>query len=277
MKLCMFSLARGAAAPFVAAILMMSGSCGAAGETLKLGGTGGALATMQQLASAYAGRNPDVSIQVLPSLGSSGGIKAVLAGAIQIGVSSRPMKGAEVKLGAIAVEYGRTPFVFVTSKPASVDNISTSDLVEIYAGRISTWPDGRRIRLVLRPAGDSDSDLVKSISAAMRQASEEAEKRKGMLFGVSDQEAADALENAPGSLGTSTLAQILSEKRNLQALKLDGATPSPANLANASYPLSKPLFLVTGPASPTSAKAFVEFVQSPSGREILERGGYWVK
>ncbi len=268
---------RSIVAPFVAVIVLVSGNCLAAEETLKLGGTGGALGTMQQLADAYALSHPGVRVQVLPSLGSSGGIKAVLAGAIQIAVSSRPIKEAELKRGALVVEYARTPFVFATSVPARVDGISTAELVEIYGGRISSWPDGRRIHLVLRPAGDSDSDLLKSISAAMREAGEAAEMRKGMLFGVTDQEAADLLEKTPGSLGTSTLAQILSERRRLKPLKLDGAEPSPANIANGSYPLHKSMFLVTGPASSAAARDFVDFVRSAAGREILERQGHWAR
>ena len=130
---------------------------------------------------------------------------------------------------------------------------------------------------MLRPAGDSDSDLLKSISAAMREAGEAAEMRKGMLFGVTDQEAADLLEKTPGSLGTSTLAQILSERRRLKPLKLDGAEPSPANIANGSYPLHKSMFLVTGPASSAAARDFVDFVRSAAGREILERQGHWAR
>ncbi len=71
-------------------------------EEIKIGGTGGALATMQLLGDAYSKNHPETKIIVLPSLGSSGGIKAVLAGAIQVAVSSRPIKDSETSLGASA-------------------------------------------------------------------------------------------------------------------------------------------------------------------------------
>jgi ABC-type phosphate transport system substrate-binding protein len=64
--------ARGAA---VAACCLAAGAVPA--QDFRIGGTGGALATMQQLADAYVQQHPGVRITVLPSLGSGGGIKAL--------------------------------------------------------------------------------------------------------------------------------------------------------------------------------------------------------
>lgn len=60
------------------------GSASAAETSLRFGGTGGSLGPMRQLSEAFMKVNPDVAIEVLPSLGSGGGIKAVLAGAIDL-------------------------------------------------------------------------------------------------------------------------------------------------------------------------------------------------
>jgi phosphate transport system substrate-binding protein len=246
-------------------------------QDIKVGGTGAALGTMQLLAQAYAKTHPEARLTVLPSMGSGGGIKAVLAGAIQIGVSSRPLSESESSAGAVAVEYGRTPFVFATAAGSKVGGITTQNLADFYAGKVDEWPDGSKLRLVLRPIGDSDSELIKSISPAMREAKSAAEQRKGMVFAVSDQEAASALEKVPGGLGPSTLALMLSEKRALKALALNGVVPSPQTIANGSYPLAKELLIVTAPKTPAQAHAFVAFVRSAAGREILQQTGHWVK
>jgi phosphate transport system substrate-binding protein len=125
--------------------------------------------------------------------------------------------------------------------------------------------------------GDSDSLTVKNISPELRRAKESAEQRKGMVFAVTDQDAADALEKIPGSFGPSTLALILSERRALKALALDGVSPDARALAEGRYPLGKCLLLISGPKSPPAALDFMRFVQSPAGREVLEKTGHWVR
>lgn len=261
----------------LAALALAGLALGTQAEVLTIGGTGAALGTMRQLGEAYARQNPGLSVQVMPSMGSGGGIKALLAGAIQLAVSARPLRDAEVKGGAKAVEYGRTPFVFATQSSNKARGITSQELVEIYAGRLERWPDGTPIRLVLRPAGESDSETIKSISPALREAKALAEQRKGMLFAITDQDAADTLESSPGSFGPATLALLISEKRALKALALDGVQPEPRSIADGRYPLAKSMLLVLGPRSNATARGFVEFARSPAGREILQRNGYWVQ
>src|SRR5258708_1091963 len=64
----------------------------AATEEIRIGGTGNALGPMHVLGQAFAKANPGVTVTVLPSLGSGGGIKAAANGAVQIAVSSRTLK-----------------------------------------------------------------------------------------------------------------------------------------------------------------------------------------
>ena len=65
----------------VAALLLSAASAGASpcanAETLEIRGTGATLGTMQALADAFARKQSAAAIEVLPSLGSSGGIKAL--------------------------------------------------------------------------------------------------------------------------------------------------------------------------------------------------------
>ena len=250
---------------------------GVQAQEIKIGGTGAGLGTMQLLAQAYAKKQQDAKITVLPNLGSGGGIKALLSGAVHVAVSARPLSEAESNAGAVAFEYGRTPFVFATAATSKVTSITTQNLLDFYSGKVDAWPDGSRLRLVLRPIGDSDSESIKAISPAMRDAKSAAEQRKGMIFAVTDQDSANAIETTPGALGPSTLALLLSEKRPLKALTLDGVAPSVQSIASGSYPLIKPLWLVTGPKTPREAQAFVSFVRSAAGHEILRQNGHWVK
>ena len=257
--------------------LWVFGAGGAEAAEFQLGGSGATLGTMRLLADAYTARHPETTFVVLPSMGSSGGIKAVLAGAIALGLSTRPLKPAEIEAGAEAIEYGSTPFVFATASGTPVDGISTHQLADIYAGRLTEWPDGTRIRMILRPISDSDNDAIKAISPEIRKGLEIAEKRPGMAFAVTDQETAKAIATTPGGIGPSTLALIRSEGRDLKALAIDGIPPSPDALADGSYAIDKPVLIVSSPKSPPEARDFIAFVRSDAGREILVRTGHLVR
>lgn len=262
------------------ATALFGGLCGfhgiASADELRIGGTGAALGTMQVLAKAFNVKHPEMQIKIVPNLGSVGGIQAVASGAIDLAVSSRPLKEDELKLGATDFEYGRTPFVIAVGMKSSITEITRAQLAAIYAGQLVIWPDGSAIRLVLRPASDSDSEMVRNFSPEIRQALLLAEKRPGIRIPVTDQEAADDLEKIPGAMGSTTLALILSEQRKLRALKLDGKEPAAIHLASGAYPYFKRLFLVMGSKRPAAASVFLAFVQSPAGRKVLQDTGHWV-
>jgi phosphate transport system substrate-binding protein len=256
--------------------LLVGSTCITAAEELKIGGTGAALGTMRLLADEFMAGNPDIRIAIVPNLGSGGGIKAVVAGAIGLSVTSRPMNEDERKLGAVEVEYARTAFVFAISSKSRVTGITSRELADIYSGKMVAWADGSPVRIVLRPAGDHDTEIVQSISPEIRRGLAAAKSRPGVRFSVTDQDAADDLERIPGAIGPSSLALIMSERRNLKALALDGKEPTPINAASGSYPYYKQLFLVTGARRPAAVERFAAFVRSPAGRKILSSNGQWI-
>lgn len=241
--------------------------------TIRIGGTGGASASVKELAKTFQKRHHGVNIVFVPSLGSTGGINAVIAGSIDLGLSSRTVKDSELRQGAVAVRYARTPFVFVTAHKVDGAGFTLSRMTSIYSGEIKSWPDGAPIRVILRPENDSDTYSLRSMSAEMAKAVRTAISRQGMIIAMTDQESADAVEKIRGSIGTSTLTQIISEKRALNLVPLNGVTPSAKTLANGTYPFYKDLFLVTRPRPPALVKTFVEFVTSPEGKAILTRTG----
>src|SRR3990172_8918567 len=81
-------------------------------DVLKIGGTGSAIGTMQEMAKAFRKKFPDVEFVFVPHLGTRGGIKAVLDGAIDIGLSGRSLNEAERKQGGRGFEYARSPVIF---------------------------------------------------------------------------------------------------------------------------------------------------------------------
>lgn len=246
---------------------------GAHADSIKIGGTGTGLGTMKLLVREFNKSRPDAQLVVTPSLGSTGAIRAVLAGAVDIGISARPVTAEESRQGASARAYARTPFVIATWAKNDSAGLTLDELVQIYSGKVTRWPDGSPIRLVVRPDSDTDTVALRTFSAAMSGAVTAALARKGLRMADTDQDNADALEKLPGSLGTTTLTQIMAESRAIRPLALDGVAPTLQSLAAGRYRHFKTLHLVTGPNPSPLARDFVAYIRSPAGQAVLAGSG----
>jgi phosphate transport system substrate-binding protein len=244
-------------------------------QTLRTGGTGAALGTMRALGEAYKKIEPQFSLEIVPNLGSSGGLKALEQGAVHFAVISRPLKGDESVQGYAAYEYGRTPFVLATSR-SDVSNLTLRQIADLYSARVAKWPDGTPVRLVLRPANDADTPLFASFSPAIKEALAEAMSRDGMIVAVTDQDSATELGRIKGAIGTSSLALIVSEKRPLSTIAIDGVKPTAKALSDGSYPYFKSVYVVTKGTPSRETARFLAFVRSTEGRRILTDLGHWM-
>ena len=240
---------------------------------LRTGGTGAALGTIRLLADALKKHNPQFSLEIMPNLGSGGGLKALDKGAIHFALISRPLSAEEAASGFSAFEYGRTPFVLATSKKG-VANLTLAQIADIYAAKRTTWADGTPIRIVLRPANDADTGALGSFSPAVKEGLALAMARDGMVTGITDQDSANDIARLAGGLGTSTLALLLSEKRPLHPIAIDGVAPSTKALAEGKYPYAKSVYIVTRGGAPEPLAKFIEFVRSAEGRRILAENGH---
>ncbi|MGB7631673.1 MAG: substrate-binding domain-containing protein [Candidatus Deferrimicrobium sp.] len=243
-------------------------------ETLRISGTGGAIGGIRLLAEAFRKAEPGVDVIILPSIGSGGGIRAVLAGKLDIGLSAMPLDAEERARGGRETPYARTPFVFGVNPDVKQFDVTLSDMIDIYSGRRTTWEDGSPIRLVLRPTSDSDTIALKRMSRQMAESVELSQKREGMIVAATDQVCADTIERTSGSVGTTTLALVVSEKRGIRMLSLSGVKPSTKSLRDGTYPYTKTFYAVTRQAPSPVAARFIRFVRSPEGKAILSRVGH---
>lgn len=257
----------------VTAILLFSSLIRA--DEIKLGGTGAALGTFHLLAAAYQEKNKSNTLRIFASMGSNGSMKALHSGAIDIALTARMPTEGETSVGARATLVGHTPFVFATHPSNKLSDVSLRFIADAYAGNVTEWPNGKPLELVLRPAGDADSETLRQISRDMRRAVTASQERKGTLLRVTDQEAADSIEQIPGSLGPTTLALVLSEKRLVKILALDGVAPDVRSLVEGRYPLMKSIYMVTGSSSSPATLHFIQFLKSDQARDILMRAGFW--
>ncbi len=265
---------------FMLAILILVGfltgaAWARAEETLSIMGTGSSIGTMKLMAKAFQMQHPLANIEVLPSIGSTGAIKAVREGKIDIGLSSRPLKPEERSAEIVEVPYGRTAFIFGVQDSNPVKGFTLGEIEEIYAGKLRTWPDGTPIRIILRPLSDAFSAYLAGINPGMKSASEKAHSISGLFVGSTDQEASAQIEKTPGSFGTTSSSLIKAEKLRIKALFVDGVAPTPVNVSTGKYPFVMTLSLVYKKDKYGGLiKDFMRFIFSREGQKLLAANGH---
>lgn len=261
---------------FIFAALLFGGSIfsdsasASSKETLIITGTGTSIGTMELMANAFQKKHLDVIVRVLPSIGSTGGIKAVNDDKIDIGLSYRPLKPEERSAKISEEPYARTAFIFGVQDSNPTQGFTLAEIEEIYAGKRKTWPDGTPIRLILRPVSDGFSAYLSGINSGLKSASEKVRSIPGIFVGNTDQEAAMQIEKTPGSFGTTSSSLVASEKRKIKALSIAGIAPTLSNVSTGKYPYTLTLsFVYKKDKYKGTVKDFIEFVYSREGQKLL--------
>jgi len=247
-------------------------------ENLVIGGSGADLGTFKILGEAFSKEYPGISIKVLPSMGSSGGLKALKHHKIDLALTSRPLKEKEKTSSIIYQYYASTPMVFVVANSSQQHNISRQQVLSIFTGKQKHWPDGSVVRPILRPSTDSDTKLLVSTLIECEKCFYKTYQRRGVPIALTDQEAVQMVATVPGAVGTSTLSLILSENKPVKALTLEGVKASTESLNLQTYPMYKDLFLVYNKQQQVDAmNSFLKFISSDRAQSILLNTGHMVK
>lgn len=259
----------------IVTLLLFPGLC-LATETININGSGSCLDMMKPIIAAYQKNNKNVRIIMEKPLGSSGAVKALLAGALDLVLSSKALKPEETAKGAKQQMYGVTPLVLIAEKHVRKSDLTTKELEDIYSGKTVAWPGGDVIRLVLRPNEDADTKILSELSPGMEKAIKAAKSRPGMIIAVTDPESYATVSITPGGLGATGLTSIIAEKLPVASLTLNGVVASPKTLASGAYPLSKEIRIVTNQKTSPATQKLINFLLSPQGRAIAGKTGVLV-
>ena len=234
---------------------------------MRVGGTGTAIGMLQQVGAEFTTAT-GVKVDVVSSLGSTGAIRALTDGLLDIAVPARPLKSDESAAGLRQVAVLRTAYVIATSH-SNPGGLKSTDIAKIFAAEKPAWSDGAPIRIILRPRSDTDTALLAELFPGMNDALEVARGRAELPTAATDQDNAALAERIPGSLVGTTATQIKTEHRDLHVVRLDGVEPTLANFESGAYRFEKKLYFVVPRNSAPDGRRFVEFLRSPQGVKAL--------
>lgn len=247
----------------------------AAAPPLIIAGSGTNLPLVRLLVREFQKRHPGVAIEVPASIGSTSGIRAAADGAITIGCISRPLKEHERKFGLETVVYARTPLLIAVHPGVGEENITWTELLDIYRGRKTAWQNGLEIVVLTREAGDSSIEALERTVPGFREVYAESQQAKRWTTLLRDLDMNVTLAKTPQAIGLSDLGAITVERHRIKPLRVNGVAPTLANLQQGKYPLAKTLMFVFQRAQlPPPAREFIAFVRSPAAAKLMRANGY---
>lgn len=282
-------------APRVLAVLTLGSAllltgCGDSGDgpagakqTLRLSGS----TTVNPVAAdaAEALRNGDLTITVDTQGGSAGGLTQLGAKQIDIAMSSKPVS-EEDQAKAPGVDYtstliGQDAVGIVVRKEVvagGLRSVTKEQLRQLFEGTIRNWkqlggPDLETFVYDKEPGRGTREVLDKFLYAkGVKAPAPPADNPRYAIVG-GNEETRTKLLSTPGSVAPLSTA-FADGYDQLALLAIEGIAPTQATIADKSYALSRPLYLVTDGPPTGAAKTFIDYVLGPAGQQLLTKHGY---
>jgi phosphate transport system substrate-binding protein len=219
------------------------------------------------MAKGFMDANKEVKIAINGG-GSDWGILETRSGRASIGMVSRALTPKEsVDLKATTIAYGG--MCFVTSKKNPVQNLTKSQVDGIYTGKIVNWRSVGGSELPITPLiRDRTSSSSKSIAEFLGIRSSDL---KGVV--INDAEVGiKATARDPKAIFFVSVEEAFHYKlvgTQINILSISGKKANLKSVASTTYPLTRPLSLITkGEPSPL-AKAFISYCQTRAASSII--------
>ncbi len=256
------AVASAAAAAPLDAFKGMSGTMDIAGGTAHI-------PVMKEAAKRIMSVNPEIRITVAGG-GSGVGVKQVGEGLVAIGNTGRPLKEKEI------AQYGLKTFPFAIDGVAVVVNpanpvgaLTKEQVAAIYAGTVKDWSEvggtAGAINVFGREDGSGTREVFtdKVISKGELAPSVNVVNSNGAM-----KTAVGGDERAIGYVGIGHI------DASVKAPTLDGMTATQENAANGSYTVVRDLFMNTKGEPQGLTKAFIDYIYTDEGAEIIRKSGY---
>lgn len=248
--------------------LLVALTAQAAPERLTLTGASTVAPLMADIAKRFEQANPHVRVDVQTG-GSSRGVADARSGLADIGMVSRALKTDEDDLQAHTVAMDGISLILHRSNP--VRSLTDAQLKAIYTGQIKNWKDlggqDRAITVVNKAEGRSTLELFLGYTGLKNS-----EIKAQVVIGDNQQGIKSVTAN-PGAIGYVSIGAAefeASHKTPIQLLPLRGVAATVAQVRAGTFPLARPLNLVTRGAPTGLAQRFVRFATSAAVNDVVQ-------
>ena len=242
-----------------------------AGEkgTIKISGGTAHIPVMKEMAKRIMSNNPDIQVSVAGG-GSGVGIKQVGEGLVDIGNSGRSPKKEELEKYSLSIFKWAIDGVGIVVNPENrVQSLSSSQLQDIYAGKITNWKQlgGRDepINVYTRDKSSGTRDVF------WKKGLHKGEITAKAHFVVSNGAMKAAISQDPYGIGYVSVGHI---DKSVAPVTLDGVAPTLDNIKKGSYIIARGLYSITNGEPTGLTKKFIDYLFTPEIQKLVSDKGF---
>lgn len=263
--------------------LCFIGAVAYAADSIQIKGSDTMVNLGQAWAEDFSKKNPDINVAVTGG-GSGTGIAALISGTADIAECSRTMKDKEI---AKAKENGITPneikvaldgLAVVVHPDNPVSRLTMEELAGIFIGNITNWKElgGKNLPILILSREVNSGTHVYFKEHVLRKGNEKGPEEFSpmALLMPSSQAIADEVSQNENAIGYYGMGYISAAQKAVSVAKDKNSPymePTIENVKSGSYPISRPLLMYTKGVPDGKIKAFIDFVLSDEGQEIVKK------
>ena len=237
--------------------------------TLDIAGGTAHVPVMKEAAQNIMAHNPKIRITIAGG-GSGVGVQKVGEGLVQIGNTGRPLTDQEIE------KYGLKTFPFAVDGVAvivhpknPIKDLKASQAAKIFAGEIKNWKE----------VGGADAEIhlyTRDEASGTREVFWEKLLKKGSVADKANVVPSNgamkgAVAQDASAIGYMSIGHV---DASVKPISVDGANASQENALNGTYGVVRKLYMNTKGTPTPIAQAFIEYVFSTDGAQIIQKYGY---
>lgn len=222
-----------------------------------------------EIGKRFESLHPKVRVDVQTG-GSSRGVADARQGLADIGMVSRVMKDEEKDLHAFQV--ARDGVGIILHKENPVEALTDEQVVAIYTGKITNWKEvgGKDAPFTVVNKAEGRSTLEVFLHYFKLKNSD---VKAQVVIGDNEQGVKTVAGNrhAIGYVSIGTAEYDESQGVPIKLLSVGGVAASTETVRNGTFPISRPLHIVTRTPPVGLIKAFIEYAQSKAVHDIIKQ------
>lgn len=240
-------------------------------EVVRISGSGTCTPLLRLLTDTYDGA--DAEWRYLPGLHSGGGITGVAGGDLDIGAVSRDLTEEEKAHGLVYTVLSNDGIVIAVHPSADVKGLTSAQVRDIYAGLYANWQElgGADLPITVLDRNEDESAKIILRKYVLGEDLVISPKAANLYYEV---DMVNGVQSTVGAIGYFSLGYGVSRDVPVTFVELDGVAPTVENIHNGSYPVIRPLGVVTDPEPSPAVQSFLEWATSDEAVELIESNGF---